>query len=113
MSDLTVRSEKRTGGAVLIISGAVSYEDDGALEKEIARLVEAKPALVAVDLTGLSFISSVGIAALVKLQRGVHAYGGAARLVGPSTNVFGVLDKSRLVELMPVFPSIERAMSSR
>lgn len=112
MSELTVRSEKRRGGAVLTISGAVSYDDARTLESEVARLIEAKHEIVAVDLSGLSFISSVGIAALVTLHRGMHSYGGAARIVGPSTHVFGVLDRSRLVELMPVFPSIERAMSA-
>lgn len=113
MSDLTVRSEKRQGGAVLTISGAVSYDDARTLEAEVTQLLEAKPTVVAVDLSGLSFISSVGIAALVKLHRGLHSTGGAARIVGPSTNVFGVLDRAHLVELMPVYPTIERAMASK
>ncbi|MBL8745607.1 MAG: STAS domain-containing protein [Phycisphaerae bacterium] len=113
MSELTVRTEKRAGGAVLTIAGAVSYDDARTLETEIAQVVEAKPGVVAVDLSGLSFISSVGIAALVTLHRGLHATGGAARIVGPSTNVFGVLEKAHLVELMPVFPTIELALTRK
>lgn len=110
MTELKIKSERRDNGAVLAIAGSVSVDDGLALESEVARVVEGKPRIVAVDLTGLDFISSVGIAALVTLHRRVHSYGGAARIVGPTTNVFGVLDRARLVELMPVCRSVEQAL---
>lgn len=109
MSELTITSDNRPGGAVLTLAGAISFDDGPTLEAHVAHLVESKPALVAVDLSGLNFVSSVGIAALVTLHRAVHAYGGSTRLVGPTARVFDVLDKSRIVEFMPVCPSIERA----
>lgn len=112
MGELKVECTRQPKGAVLSLAGEVSYEDGPRLEAEVSRLVEGKPSVVAVDLSGLTFISSVGMAALVALHREVHSYGGVARLVGPSANVFDVLDRSRIVELMPVFPSVERAMQT-
>lgn len=109
MTELTISSVQHPSGAVLTLAGSMSFDDGPTLEAHVARLVETKPALVAVDLTGLNFVSSVGIAALVSLHRAVHAYGGSTRLVGPTARVFDVLDKSRIVEFMPVYPSIERA----
>lgn len=112
MGDLKIHSEKRDLGAVLSLSGSVSIDDGPELEMQIARLIETKPAVVAVDLTGLAFISSVAIAALVRLHRGLRACGGRALLVGPSPDVFGALDRARIIEMMPVSPSIERAFST-
>jgi anti-anti-sigma factor len=109
MTELTITSVQRPSGAVLTLAGSMSFDDGPTLDTHVARLLEAKPSLVAVDLSGLTFVSSVGIAALVSLHRAVHAYGGSTRLVAPTARVFDVLDKSRIIEFMPVFPSVERA----
>lgn len=111
MGDLRIQCERRPHGAVLSLAGAVSIDDGPELEMQITRLIEAKPSVVAVDLTGLTFISSVAIAALVKLHRGLRSVGGRACLVGPSPDVFGALDRARLIEMMPVAPSIEKALT--
>jgi stage II sporulation protein AA (anti-sigma F factor antagonist) len=110
MANLAILSERRSGGTVLTLRGALTIDEGAALEREIARLVETKPTLVAVDLSGLSFISSGGIAALVNLHHGLKACGGRARLAAPPPTITGVLESAHLTALMPVFPNVEAAL---
>ncbi|MDX2115151.1 MAG: STAS domain-containing protein [Planctomycetota bacterium] len=116
MSDLTFSIDQATHAPgtppslVLRLVGSVSIDDAAQLERAVAQVLGQAPLRVVVDISKLSFISSVGMAALVKLHRGLKHRGGEVRLVGPSPPVFGVLDRARLIELMPIAPSVESAL---
>src|SRR5262249_41039403 len=53
-----------------------------ALAEEIDKIVAARPAKVVVDLAMLDLIDSSGVAALVKLYKGVRNTGGAMTISG-------------------------------
>lgn len=74
---------QRTGNAVtLIVRGALDITTAPPLADEIDKIIAAKPAKVHVDLSPLELIDSSGVAALVKLYKGVRAIGGAFTLDG-------------------------------
>jgi anti-sigma B factor antagonist len=73
------RSDRET---LLTIRGSLDINTAPQLAEEIDRIVAAKPARVAVDLASLDLIDSSGVAALVKLYKGVRGTGGAISISG-------------------------------
>ena len=66
----------------LTIRGSLDINSAPALAEEIDKIVATKPKKVIVDLAGLDLIDSSGVAALVKLYKGVRSAGGAIAIAG-------------------------------
>ena len=74
---------QRTNGETrLAVRGSLDINTATQLAEEIDRIVATKPTKVVVDLTGLDLIDSSGVAALVKLYKGVRGVGGAVAITG-------------------------------
>ncbi len=66
----------------LVVRGSLDINTAPALAEEIDKIIETKPAKVDVDLTPLDLIDSSGVAALVKLYKGVRSGGGRIAISG-------------------------------
>jgi anti-sigma B factor antagonist len=66
----------------LTIRGSLDINSAPALAEQIDAIVATKPARVLVDLGSLDLIDSSGVAALVKLYKGVRSGGGAITISG-------------------------------
>jgi anti-sigma B factor antagonist len=66
----------------LLIRGSLDINSAPVLADEIDRIVASKPGKVAVDLSSLDLIDSSGVAALVKLYKGVRSGGGEITISG-------------------------------
>lgn len=66
----------------LIVRGSLDINSAPALSEEIDRIVAAKPPKVTADLSSLDLIDSSGVAALVKLYKGIRASGGQISIQG-------------------------------
>jgi anti-sigma B factor antagonist len=66
----------------LIIRGSLDINSAPALAEEIDKIVVTRPPKVIVDLSSLDLIDSSGVAALVKLFKGVRGNGGAITIGG-------------------------------
>ena len=75
----TKRSDTET---TLSVRGSLDINTAPALAEEIDKVVATKPKRVVVDLSGLDLIDSSGVAALVKLYKGVRGIGGAVEMTG-------------------------------
>lgn len=73
------RNDRET---TLVIRGSLDINTAPTLAEEIDRIIATKPPKVAVDLAALDLIDSSGVAALVKLYKGVRGTGGAVQIVG-------------------------------
>jgi len=67
---------------VLVVRGSLDINSAPALSEEIDRIVANRPARVVVDLATLDLIDSSGVAALVKLYKGVRNIAGAFSVTG-------------------------------
>jgi len=62
------------------IRGSLDINTAPALAEEIDRIIQSKATKVLVDLAGLDLIDSSGVAALVKLYKGVRGAGGVVTI---------------------------------
>lgn len=74
--------QRTTNQTTLTVRGSLDINNASALAEEIDRIIAAKPGKVDVDLTSLDLIDSSGVAALVKLYKGIRACGGAVAISG-------------------------------
>lgn len=70
------------GTSTLRLTGQLLGDAAGALTPTIDAMVEARPRRAVIDLGGVDEIDSAGVAALIRLYKGVHNQGGEVRLVG-------------------------------
>lgn len=70
--------------AVVELHGRLDAVEAPALRAEFAGLLEARVVTMVVDLDGVDFIDSAGLAALVRLRRDLHAAGGDVVLISPA-----------------------------
>jgi anti-sigma B factor antagonist len=66
----------------LTVRGSLDINSAPALAEEIDKIIATHPAKVIVDLAMLDLIDSSGVAALVKLYKGVRNNGGAMTISG-------------------------------
>ena len=69
-------------GTTLAVRGSLDINTAPQLSDEIDRVIGDKPKTVIVDLSGLDLIDSSGVAALVKLYKGVRGGGGVITISG-------------------------------
>ena len=66
----------------LSVRGSLDINSAPQLAEEIDKIVASKPKKVSVDLSGLDLIDSSGVAALVKLYKGIRGHGGVVAMIG-------------------------------
>lgn len=66
----------------LTIRGSLDINSAPALGEQIDKIVATRPTKVTADLSMLDLIDSSGVAALVKLYKGVRGIGGVVAIVG-------------------------------
>jgi anti-sigma B factor antagonist len=112
-ADLPFAIRSATVGDAIVIS--VSGELDMATSPELARTIELVTAqvckIVVVDLTGVTFLDSSGLDALVRGQRDLVERGVWLRLAtAPGSAVRRVLEITHLTDALVIVDSVDDAL---
>jgi anti-sigma B factor antagonist len=105
-TDLSTRSGD--GYAVVALRGELDLADAGVVAAELAAVAARQPRII-VDLAGLDFIDSSGVAALARGRRQAWQAGGDLILAAPQRRVTRVLAIIRLAEAFSVYATVEEA----
>jgi len=107
--NVTMREE----AVVIGVTGEVTTRED---QRALTGLVTAKLAeggrKFVVDLSGVPYVSSIGIAALVAMCVKVKRDGGTLRLVNPSPRVAHVLEVTRVTDIFQTYSSVDEALGA-
>ena len=94
--------QRNNSTTTLTVRGSLDINTAPHLAEEIDRIVAGKPTTVLVDLSGLDLIDSSGVAALVKLYKGIRSTGGAITISGAHDQplqIFKLLRMDRVFNL--------------
>lgn len=97
---------------VVAISGEIDFSVVPEVRKALEEAFEGKCACVLVDLSGVSFIASDGLGALIEAQRRAQADGRKLHLVHPQPHILELLRKTQLTRLFQIHESIDEAVKS-
>jgi anti-sigma B factor antagonist len=107
--DLNVR--ECDGHVVVALRGELDIADAVSVAAALAAVAARKRTII-VDLAGLEFIDSSGVAALARGRKHARHAGGDLLLAAPRQQVLRVLTLTRLIDAFPVHASVDEAAGS-
>ena len=111
MVSMDLSTREIDGQAVVALRGELDVADAASVAAALAAVAARAPEIV-VDLAGLEFIDSSGVAALVLARVQARHAGGDLLLAAPQDQVLRVLAVIRLAEVFSVHASVHEAASS-
>ena len=109
---MKVSTQVEARGALVEVQGEVDMHSSPKLRQELARLTGDRVKTIVVDLKGVEFMDSSGIATLVQALKEARPFGGRVRLASPGGNVMRVLKLSNLTTLFEVYETRDEALSA-
>jgi anti-sigma B factor antagonist len=74
--------------------------------------IAARKALAVVDLSGVEFMTSMGLWQFFGAARAQRRHGGTLVLAAPQASVQAVLDGTRMEHVMPVYATVDEALAA-
>ena len=108
MFSVNMTTRECDGHVVVVLCGELDVADAADIAAALA-IVAASAADIIVDLAGLGFIDSSGVAALARGRKLARHAGGDLLLAAPRREVLRVLTLTRLIDVFPVHASVEEA----
>lgn len=96
----------------LILSGRLDPEGTQAIENAFSFVTTVRAANIIVDLSGVTFLASIGIRLLMTSARTQANRGGMLVLAAPQPLVRKVLETAGIDQLIPLYADIETAHTS-
>src|SRR5947199_9508721 len=95
---------------VLPLKGEINLHVSPSVTPSINQKIDKKPERLVVDLSGVTYIDSAGLAALIQATQKVEAYGGKFLLAGLQETVRSIFEISRLDQVLQIFPDADAAL---
>lgn len=103
----------RTGGRIVVyLRGDAGTANVSRLEAELTNVAATHPSEVIVELTGLTFIASRAMGAIMGFHRRMTLQGGKVKIVAPPSRVRDALEIARLHEVLEVHGSMQEALKN-
>ncbi len=106
---MEVKSLNLEGVWVVEVAGEINLSTSQALKKSFEKLPVKK---IVVDLVGVSYIDSSGLATLVELLKKTKSQGGSMGLAGMSEKVKSLFEITKLDKLFQIYPGQKEAVNS-
>jgi len=107
---MELRTEESLDGVkVIILAGRMDIAGTQEVDQRFTVLAASSKALIAVDLSGVTFLASIGMRTLVSSARALMNRGGAMALANPQPLVNQALIAAGIDSLIPIYPNIDEA----
>lgn len=103
-------SESEDGIRCLELIGTLDMNGTYAIEVEFVRHCTGENVRVLIDLSGVNYISSIGIPMLVNSARSVARHGGKMVLLNPQKSVESILELAGIPLIIPIFYDFDTAI---
>ncbi|MCE3555399.1 STAS domain-containing protein [Pseudonocardia sp. RS11V-5] len=107
----SVRLDRLPEGVVLAVSGALDLSLAPLPRRTVERAARLRPALLVIDLTGVSFLASAGMAELVRANRQLRGEV-PVRVVATGRLVLRPLELTRLTDELAIHPTLADALAA-
>lgn len=89
---------------VLALQGEIDLHESPVVKDRLLKMLESKPPVLFVDLSGVDYIDSSGLATLIEAMQRINVYGGRLALYGIRGNVQNIFRIARLDQVFRIFP---------
>lgn len=109
---MDLKLERRNGAAIAALEGEIDLQQAPALRRALLECLQEKTAMI-VDLGGVSYIDSSGIACLVEAFQAARKDGSYFALAAVSPGAMRVLELARLDTVFTILPTVEDGLAGR
>ncbi len=109
---LVCTSTDEPWGVLLKVAGPASTDQLRDLQIMVNKTVARRVKLVVVDLSELTFISSLAMGLFVSLRRDLGRWGGQTRLAAVPPLIHQAFDLARLTQILPIDATVEAAVAA-
>jgi anti-anti-sigma factor len=106
----SVAMTESDAAVILTVTGALDLALAPKLQHLFERAARLRPAVVVIDLSGLNFLASAGMAVLVRAHRQIPR-GTELRVVAEGRRTLRPLELTRLTDELSVFPTLSAALA--
>jgi len=106
---LKVTVEKKENGYIVYPVGALDTDTYRNFERIVTPLIDEAPERIAVDMSKVGYVSSMGIGILIKVKKLVEEKGGIFAMTNLQSQIKKVFDVVKALPGMSIFESIEEA----
>jgi len=106
-----IQVRKHTGAAIIEVRGEVDLYSSPQVREAILGAMSARTSIVVVDLSGVGYMDSSGVATLVEGLQSSRGYGGAFRLAGLGDAVRQVFKFAKLEKVFDIYPDAQEALA--
>jgi len=99
------------GSAVVYVVGEIDLNRSVAFQHDLLKVLEKRPQRMVIDLSGVSYMDSSGVASLVKLLSRVRRRGSSLYLVGLTDRVRSVFEITRLDTVFDIRATQQEALA--
>ncbi len=100
---MEIRKREQDRASILEVSGEVDLYSSPRLRDALLGLIRVKAKTIIVNLGGVGYMDSSGIATLVEGLQSSREYGGSFRLVGLKPDVMQVFRLARLTDAFEIY----------
>jgi len=97
---------------VLPLEGEIDLHISPRVERSLASMIKKRPAQVVVDLSGVTFIDSSGLAVLIRAMQDVQMYGGKLSLCGINADLRSIFEMARLDQVFLIDPRDDELLAA-
>jgi anti-sigma B factor antagonist len=108
--DITVTQQGSV--SILILRGKLDLANAGQLKTTAKSLMEQGRCLLHLDMSGVEFINSSGLGALVSLMKEIRVHKGRLTLSGLAPYVNEIFEITQLSHVFEIFMDIDEAIAS-
>lgn len=109
----TALSRPHPGTAVLTVQGEVDMLTAPRFESAVAELIACPDSVRVIDLSGVSFLASSGLAVLIRAAHRTEENGVRLRLVASTRSVRRPLEVTGADQLFEIHPDADAAVTAR
>jgi len=103
-------TELKDGIRLIKLDGRLDLNGTYSIEVQFVNYCAGDRARILVDLSGVNYVSSVGIPMLVNTAKSVVSRGGKMAFLSPQENVYKVLELVGVTQVIPIYTSQSKAL---
>jgi anti-sigma B factor antagonist len=103
---------RQHGPNVLSLEGDIDLHVSPVVTESLYAMIKKKPQRMVIDLSGVTYIDSAGLAALILAMQEVEAYCGEFFLSGLQETLRSIFETSRLDRTFRIFPHADAALAA-
>ena len=109
---MQISHEESSGVSVFRVEGDIDINTSPDIKKSFDKAISEKKDKIVINLEGVGYVDSSGLATLVEILKNMRAYGGKLKLANLSPKVKGLFEITKLDKLFDIVSGEEEAVNS-